>query len=132
MTQENLNSFLILDILHYQAWMTYTHICAYIPTTHTYEGLCNCRLIWRYDFILIQHHKINSKFQILDKAFVIRHQFPIASAYAITIHKSQGLTLHNVVIDIGNNVFTCGQSYVALSRVTSLSGLYLINSVLKL
>ena len=71
--------------------------------------------------------KVKSKFQILDEAFNIRHQFPIGSAYAITIHKSQGLTLRNVVIDIGNTVFTCGQSYVVLSRVTKLSGLYLIN-----
>ena len=71
--------------------------------------------------------KVKSKFQILEKAFVIRHQFPIASAYAITVHKSQGLTLRNVVVDVGNTVFTCGQSYVALSRVTNLSGLYLIN-----
>ena len=76
-----------------------------------------------------EHHleKVNSKFQILDKAFVIRRQFPITSAYAITIHKSQGLSLHNVITDIGNSVFTCGQSYVAMSRVTSLSGLHLIN-----
>ena len=71
--------------------------------------------------------KVSSKFQILDKAFIIRRQFPISSAYAITIHKSQGLTLNNVLVDIGNNVFACGQAYVAMSRVTSLSGLYLIN-----
>ena len=68
--------------------------------------------------------KVNSKFQILDKAF---HQFPISHAYAITIHKSQGLTLKNVLIDLGNNIFACGQAYVAMSRVTSLSGLNLIN-----
>ena len=74
-----------------------------------------------------QLSKVKSKFKILEKAYVIRHQFPIASAYAITIHKSQGLTLRNVFIDIGNTVFTCGQSSVALSRVTSLSGLHLIN-----
>jgi len=43
------------------------------------------------------------------------------------VHKSQGLTLHNVVTDIGNTIFTCGQSYVAMSRATSLSGLHLIN-----
>ena len=71
--------------------------------------------------------KVNSKFQVLDKAFVIRRQFPVSSAYAITVHKSQGLTLHNVLVDIGNNIFTCGQAYVAMSRVTSLSGLHLIN-----
>ena len=71
--------------------------------------------------------RVRSKFQILDKAYVIRQQFPITIAYSITIHKSQGLTLRDVVVDIGNSVFTCGQAYVALSRVTSLSGLHLIN-----
>ena len=71
--------------------------------------------------------KVSSKFQVLDKDFVIRRQFPISSAYAITVHKSQGLTLKNVLVDIGNNIFACGQGYVAMSRVTSLSGLHLIN-----
>ena len=71
--------------------------------------------------------KVSSKFQVLDKAFIIRRQFPISSAYAITVHKSQGLTLKNVLVDIRNNIFACGQAYVAMSRVTSLSGLHLIN-----
>ena len=74
-----------------------------------------------------QLDRVKSKFQILEKAFVMRHQFPISVAYSITIHKSQGLTLQNVVVDIGNSVFSCGQTYVALSRVTSLAGLHLIN-----
>jgi len=76
----------------------------------------------------VEHHleQVNSKFQLLERAYVIRCQFPITSAYAITIHKSQGFSLHHVT-DIGNSVFTCGQSYVAMSRVTSLSGLHLIN-----
>ena len=77
----------------------------------------------------IEHtlEKVNSKFQVVEKAFVIRQQFPISSAYAITVHKSQGLTLHSVLVDIGNNIFACGQAYVAMSRITSLSGLHLIN-----
>lgn len=70
---------------------------------------------------------MNNKFQIIEKAFVIRQQFPISSACTITVHKSQGLTLRNVLIDIGNNIFACGQAYVAMSRVTNLSGLHLIN-----
>ena len=74
-----------------------------------------------------QLDRVKSKFQILEKAFVMRHQFPISVAYSITIHKSQGLTLKNVVVDIGSSVFSCGQSYVALSRVTNLAGLHLIN-----
>lgn len=51
-------------------------------------------------------------------------QFPLRLAYAITIHKSQGMTLENVVVDC-NNIFEEGQTYVALSRVKNLNGLYL-------
>jgi len=71
--------------------------------------------------------RVSVKFQVMDRAYVIRKQFPLSLSYAITIHKSQGLSLQNVVMDIGNSVFSCGQVYVALSRVTSLDGLYLIN-----
>ena len=58
----------------------------------------------------VEHHleQVNSKFQLLERAYVIRRQFPITSAYTITIHKSQGLSLRHVVTDIGNSVFTCG------------------------
>jgi hypothetical protein len=63
----------------------------------------------------------------MKKAFVYRTQFPISLAYAITIHKCQALSLSNVLLDIGTSVFSCGQAYVALSRVTSLNGLHIIN-----
>ncbi|KAK3924203.1 LOW QUALITY PROTEIN: ATP-dependent DNA helicase [Frankliniella fusca] len=50
-----------------------------------------------------------------------RYQFPIALAYACTIHKSQGMTIDKVVVDIGELEFALGLTYVAISRVRSLS-----------
>ncbi|XP_067207919.1 uncharacterized protein [Linepithema humile] len=71
--------------------------------------------------------RVNVKFAVMEKAYVIRKQFPLCLSYGITVHKSQGLSLQNAIIDIGNSVFSHGQVYVALSRVTSSDGLHLIN-----
>ena len=52
-------------------------------------------------------------------------QLPLIYAWAITIHKAQGVSLDMAQIDAGSNIFECGQTYVALSRIKSLDGLYL-------
>lgn len=57
-------------------------------------------------------------------------QYPVKLAWAITIHKSQGKTFENVIIDLDKGAFTHGMTYVALSRCTSLEGVILTRQIL--
>jgi ATP-dependent DNA helicase PIF1 len=58
-------------------------------------------------------------------------QFPLKLAWAVTIHKSQGKTFSNVVVDIGYGTFSHGQVYVAISRCTNFKGLILKRPIAK-
>jgi ATP-dependent DNA helicase PIF1 len=64
--------------------------------------------------------------QVGHRQVIFAQQIPLRLAYAITIHKSQGMTMDCAEVDIGSAVFEHGQTYVALSRVKSLDGLYLM------
>ena len=67
-----------------------------------------------------------SKFMVLKKIFVYRKQFPLILAFAVTIHKCQGLSLDCAMMELSDQVFSPGMAYVALSRVKQLENLHLI------
>jgi ATP-dependent DNA helicase PIF1 len=58
-------------------------------------------------------------------------QYPVKLAWAVTIHKSQGLTFDNVIVDVGAGAFVNGQMYTALSRCRTLQGITLKTPVKK-
>ena len=71
-------------------------------------------------------YKWNEAAQKMEEAATASfEQIPLILAWAVTIHKAQGLSLDDVRIDLGNGAFAAGQTYVALSRARTLAGLSL-------
>jgi len=79
------------------------------------------RAVWEK----IQYEYNRDEKRIVSKVVGSFKQFPIALGWAITIHKSQGMTLDSVRIDLGRGAFCSGQTYVALSRCRTLEGISL-------
>ena len=63
--------------------------------------------------------------EVLEEVVSSFKQFPIKLGWAVTIHKSQGLTLESCSVDLGSGAFATGQAYVALSRCKNLNSLHL-------
>jgi ATP-dependent exoDNAse (exonuclease V) alpha subunit len=78
----------------------------------------------RYSWDVVKH-SLNAKQEINTEKIGKFEQYPLRLAWAMTIHKSQGKTFERVIIDMGKGAFEYGQTYVALSRCKTLTGIVL-------
>jgi ATP-dependent exoDNAse (exonuclease V) alpha subunit len=79
----------------------------------------------RFKWEVIRFHYNPERNRIESEVMGSFNQYPLRLAWAVTIHKAQGKTFDEVVVDFGRGTFAPGQAYVALSRCTSMAGLVL-------
>lgn len=80
----------------------------------------------KYEWTNVRYHINENTKDIEEEVIGTFVHYPIKLAWAITVHKSQGLTFDKAVLDVGD-VFQPGQAYVALSRLRSMDGLVLVD-----
>ena len=84
------------------------------------------------DYVIVKdcqgiHHTITYYKDVFEKTKSSIQHMPLKVSYALSIHKSQGMTIDALEIDLGDNIFTCGQAYTALSRAKSLRSIRVID-----
>lgn len=91
----------------------------------------NKQLVSIYPYVWEVYRFVFDGEAIISEPIGTFEQYPFRLAWAVTIHKSQGKTFDNMVIDIGSGTFVTGQMYVALSRCTSFAGIVLKQPIKK-